>query len=175
LPVDLPRQAADAQTLTLRAAPCPSDGTSVARGLQDVAATTPQRFTVAHVPAAGPSAGDDVEGLPTYQQLLDEALEETFPASDPISPTAAMSADEPVATPRDTTDWTLDPLGAPAPSPPSVPPPSPPTARPGPYPFPTTETMRRRAAARRAEQTRLTPDADGKPVVPPVHRDRKRT
>ena len=36
-------------------------------------------------------------GAPTYQDVLDEALEETFPASDPIAP-AVMNAGEPVST-----------------------------------------------------------------------------
>jgi hypothetical protein len=46
---------------------------------------------------------------PTYQQLLDESLEATFPASDPISPSAAMYAGEQVRTPRDEQDWQLQP------------------------------------------------------------------
>jgi hypothetical protein len=49
------------------------------------------------------------EKLPTYQELLDEAVEETFPASDPISPTAAMKADRPVRTRMDGKDWELKP------------------------------------------------------------------
>jgi hypothetical protein len=49
------------------------------------------------------------EKLPTYQELLDEAVEETFPASDPISPTAAMKADRPVRTGMDREDWELKP------------------------------------------------------------------
>lgn len=49
------------------------------------------------------------EKLPTYQELLDESLEQTFPASDPISPSAAMHAGKPVSTSRDEVDWTLMP------------------------------------------------------------------
>ncbi len=49
------------------------------------------------------------EKVPTYQELLDESLDETFPASDPISPSAAMHADRQIATAKDTTDWTLKP------------------------------------------------------------------
>lgn len=49
------------------------------------------------------------EKVPTYQELLDEALDETFPASDPISPTAAMAAEKRIRTDKDTTDWTLRP------------------------------------------------------------------
>lgn len=47
--------------------------------------------------------------VPTYQELLDESLEETFPASDPISPSAAMHAEKQVSTPKDDKDWTLKP------------------------------------------------------------------
>lgn len=49
------------------------------------------------------------ERVPTYQELLDEALDETFPASDPISPTAAMHAERQIMTGRDDKDWTLVP------------------------------------------------------------------
>ena len=52
----------------------------------------------------------------TYQKLVDEALKETFPASDPISPTAAMHAGERVATKKDTQDWRLQSVPEPAPS-----------------------------------------------------------
>jgi hypothetical protein len=64
-----------------------------------------------------PSGGDlpsGQQGVPTYQELLDEALEETFPASDPISPSAAMSAGKPISTERDGTDWELEPGSDPA-------------------------------------------------------------
>jgi hypothetical protein len=43
----------------------------------------------------------------TYQSAVDASLEMTFPASDPISPGAAMYAERPVSTPRDETDWKL--------------------------------------------------------------------
>lgn len=55
-----------------------------------------------------PSQGEKV---PTYQELLDEALDETFPASDPISPTAAMHASHRVESSRDEVDWALRPGG----------------------------------------------------------------
>jgi hypothetical protein len=51
--------------------------------------------------------------LPTYQELLDEAIELTFPASDPISPGAAMRTKRRIATPMDETDWELEPGDAP--------------------------------------------------------------
>jgi len=50
--------------------------------------------------------------VPTYQELLDESLDETFPASDPISPSAAMHAERQVATGKDDVDWHLKPGGA---------------------------------------------------------------
>lgn len=43
--------------------------------------------------------------VPTYQEALDEAIEETFPASDPISPSVAEKADRKVSTPKDDVDW----------------------------------------------------------------------
>ena len=49
------------------------------------------------------------EKVPSYQELLDEALDETFPASDPISPSAAMAAEKRIRTAKDQTDWTLRP------------------------------------------------------------------
>lgn len=48
---------------------------------------------------------------PTYQELLDESLEETFPASDPIAADAAAHATRPVETPKDEHDWELQPGG----------------------------------------------------------------
>ena len=51
------------------------------------------------------------EKVPTYQELLDESLEETFPASDPISPSAAMHAEKAVKTGKDGVDWKLKPGG----------------------------------------------------------------
>jgi hypothetical protein len=44
---------------------------------------------------------------PTYQEVLDEALDETFPASDPISPGAAAHAEARAHHTRDAVDWTL--------------------------------------------------------------------
>lgn len=53
------------------------------------------------------------EKVPTYQELLDEAVDETFPASDPISPSAAMNADKKISTGKDSHDWTLQPGACP--------------------------------------------------------------
>ncbi len=53
------------------------------------------------------------EKVPTYQELLDEALDATFPASDPISPSAAMAAEKRIRTDKDATDWTLKPGACP--------------------------------------------------------------
>jgi hypothetical protein len=69
---------------------------------------------------AGECVTED-EKVPTYQELLDEALEETFPASDPISPTAAMHATQAVSTPSDAVDWKLKPGGDRPPTAPCAP------------------------------------------------------
>jgi len=58
-------------------------------------------------------AGVQPHPLPTYQELLDEALELTFPASDPISAGAAARAEQRVSTPMDDTDWELEADSAP--------------------------------------------------------------
>lgn len=47
--------------------------------------------------------------LPTYQELLDTAVEDTFPASDPIAPNAARNTVQRVQTPMDARDWKLRP------------------------------------------------------------------
>jgi len=52
------------------------------------------------------AAGDSPK---TYQESLDEALDETFPASDPISPSAAMHAEERIQTAKDEVDWKPSP------------------------------------------------------------------
>ncbi|CAG9180009.1 hypothetical protein CURE108131_13010 [Cupriavidus respiraculi] len=52
---------------------------------------------------------DADEGSKTYQGAVDESLEMTFPASDPISPSAAMHAEKQTATSQDDTDWELPP------------------------------------------------------------------
>ncbi|MBX6319917.1 hypothetical protein [Pigmentiphaga sp.] len=49
------------------------------------------------------------ERLPTYQELLDDSLEDTFPASDPIAPGAAADADREIKTRKDDKDWELKP------------------------------------------------------------------
>ncbi len=43
----------------------------------------------------------------TYQAVVDDSLDMTFPASDPISPSAAMHAEKKTSTKRDDVDWTL--------------------------------------------------------------------
>ena len=43
----------------------------------------------------------------TYQELLDEALSLTFPASDPPAVGAAMHAAQRLSTGKDATDWLL--------------------------------------------------------------------
>ena len=43
----------------------------------------------------------------TYQSAVDDSLDMTFPASDPISPGAAIHAERETQTARDDVDWTL--------------------------------------------------------------------
>lgn len=81
---------------------------------------------------SGGTVGSEPQGVPTYQELLDEALEETFPASDPISPSAAMAAEKRISTDRDETDWTLKPGSEAAPQ-----------AESDKSPFPTTESVKK--------------------------------
>jgi hypothetical protein len=47
--------------------------------------------------------------VPTYQEALDDALDQSFPASDPISPSVAEKADRAASTPKDEKDWKLKP------------------------------------------------------------------
>jgi hypothetical protein len=47
------------------------------------------------------------EQLDTYQALLDESLQLTFPASDPVCAHAATRCAHPRETPANATDWQL--------------------------------------------------------------------
>ena len=42
---------------------------------------------------------------PTYQESLDDSLDKTFPASDPISPSVGVHAEASVSTGKDRKDW----------------------------------------------------------------------
>jgi hypothetical protein len=53
-----------------------------------------------------------LEQWPTYQDLLDESLQETFPASDPISPTGACRTGQRISTSRNDIDWQVVPGSA---------------------------------------------------------------
>ncbi|OZI23313.1 hypothetical protein CAL26_07570 [Bordetella genomosp. 9] len=53
----------------------------------------------------GKDADHSHDKAPTYQESLDEAIEETFPASDPISPSVAEKMDRKVSTSKDDVDW----------------------------------------------------------------------
>lgn len=70
------------------------------------ARTSPQHAKTRTRPQPHVSRDDDTQ---TYQQAVDESLEMTFPASDPISPSAAMHTEQRVNTEVDATDWTLEP------------------------------------------------------------------
>jgi hypothetical protein len=65
---------------------------------------------------SGPGTPLPGDRLPTYQELLDEAVNDTFPASDPIAPNAAAQAGEAVHTPRDGRDWRVQGEGEGAPA-----------------------------------------------------------
>jgi len=49
--------------------------------------------------------------LPTYQELLDDASDASFPASDPPATHAATHTAQPVSTGMDARDWKLQPDG----------------------------------------------------------------
>ncbi|CAG2134930.1 hypothetical protein LMG26411_01046 [Cupriavidus numazuensis] len=53
------------------------------------------------------SSASDEKKRKTYQGAVDDSLEMTFPASDPISPSAAMHAEKKTQTGRDDVDWKL--------------------------------------------------------------------
>lgn len=55
------------------------------------------------------TAAKPADKVPTYQELLDDALDQTFPASDPISPSAAAHAEKQVKSAKDERDWALQP------------------------------------------------------------------
>jgi hypothetical protein len=57
-------------------------------------------------PAARQATGKE-KRAGTYQAAVDDSLEMTFPASDPISPGAAMHAEKKTQTARDDVDWKL--------------------------------------------------------------------
>lgn len=72
--------------------------------------TTSSASSASKAPTA--STQDDAAGSDTpttYQESLDEALDETFPASDPISPSAALHAEERIQTAKDKVDWKTSP------------------------------------------------------------------
>ncbi len=54
-------------------------------------------------------AGSKPEPNKTYQQTLDDALEDTFPASDPIAPGAAAHPVQPAHHTGEDADWHLKP------------------------------------------------------------------
>jgi len=51
------------------------------------------------------SKHDHSDYVKTYQDALDEAIEETFPASDPISPSHTQKIDRPISTKKNSVDW----------------------------------------------------------------------
>lgn len=77
------------------------------------ASTAPSPKQPGATPARPGEGAEDAQELPTYQERLDEALEETFPASDPISPSAAEHIERRTSTPKDDKDWELEPKDRP--------------------------------------------------------------
>lgn len=55
------------------------------------------------------AAPQEERSNPTYQEVLDESLAETFPASDPIAPSPAKHPERKIATEKDPVDWKLKP------------------------------------------------------------------
>lgn len=75
--------------------------------------STPSSRQDVHVTQHRATRSKTRNDLPTYQEQLDAALEETFPASDPISPGSAMHAEgEHHRTARDSHDWAAAPAKA---------------------------------------------------------------
>lgn len=74
------------------------------KGSQQPSATSRDKTSGSKSSGAGHDKKDD-----TYQSAVDESLDMTFPASDPISPGAAAHAEKQTQTRRDDVDWTLKP------------------------------------------------------------------
>lgn len=64
-----------------------------------------RKMATAKPDARSSASGEDKRK--TYQGAVDDSLEMTFPASDPISPSAAMHAEKKTQTHRDDVDWKL--------------------------------------------------------------------
>lgn len=65
------------------------------------------RAAKSHAAPAVRPAADEENRTKTYQAALDDSLEMSFPASDPISPSAAIHAEKKTQTARDDVDWML--------------------------------------------------------------------
>jgi hypothetical protein len=77
-------------------------------------AATRRRIERARLPDKSVNEQPEVhnEQLDTYQDLLDESLHLTFPASDPISAHAATRCGDDVSTSANASDWRLHPGSA---------------------------------------------------------------
>jgi hypothetical protein len=64
-------------------------------------------------PRKGGTVKKDEDKLPTYQEALDEAVEQSFPASDPIAPGGSDKADREISTGKDEKDWARKPGAGP--------------------------------------------------------------
>lgn len=73
--------------------------------------TTPPRTTAKTDERLEARAETPEDKLPTYQELLDDASDGSFPASDPPATSAAEHTAQPVRTEMDDRDWKLQPAG----------------------------------------------------------------
>lgn len=111
------------------------------------------RQQVDTTPASGGELTEGSAREPTYQRVLDESIAETFPASDPISPSAAMKTGDEIESVRDQRDWALQrPDGDAGADDHGEAPPAPAPVDRGPYPFPTQANHPKTAEERSREQ-----------------------
>lgn len=76
---------------------------------QKTSASSQKKAKPAAPPVKEAAGNPDKEGQKTYQEAVDDSLDMTFPASDPISPSAAMHAEKRTQTAQDEKDWHLKP------------------------------------------------------------------
>lgn len=84
--------------------PAANTGRSAA-GTAGTRKNAPAKRQSSRADARSSASGEDKRK--TYQGAVDDSLEMTFPASDPISPGAAMHAEKKTQTGRDDVDWKL--------------------------------------------------------------------
>jgi hypothetical protein len=70
---------------------------------------TPRNTARPPLQAAKSTRDDELQERKSYQQTLDDALDDTFPASDPIAPGAAAHPEAPAQHTGEAADWHLKP------------------------------------------------------------------